>query len=187
MNDDTQLIDETLAGQSAAFGQLVTKYQDGYTTRWLMLQVHWKKPRTWFRTRSSKRFSNCARFRNNRRSTPGSTASPLTWPLAASGGVGPRCRWMVSTNRRVGNQWLSRNRRRTHWNQPNESTSSRGARHFVRRVSDGRRAPRDRWLLLRDDFRDAGFADRHSAQPFASSRLELREHLRIRLKEEHLE
>ena len=28
MNDDTQLIDETLAGQSAAFGQLVTKYQD---------------------------------------------------------------------------------------------------------------------------------------------------------------
>jgi RNA polymerase sigma-70 factor, ECF subfamily len=28
VNDDTQLIDETLAGQSAAFGQLVTKYQD---------------------------------------------------------------------------------------------------------------------------------------------------------------
>ena len=28
MNDDTQLIDETLAGQSAAFGCLVRKYQD---------------------------------------------------------------------------------------------------------------------------------------------------------------
>jgi len=28
VNEDTQLIDETLAGQSAAFGQLVTKYQD---------------------------------------------------------------------------------------------------------------------------------------------------------------
>ncbi|MGC4005300.1 MAG: sigma-70 family RNA polymerase sigma factor [Pirellulales bacterium] len=28
MNDDIQLIDETLAGQSAAFGRLVTKYQD---------------------------------------------------------------------------------------------------------------------------------------------------------------
>jgi RNA polymerase sigma-70 factor (ECF subfamily) len=28
VNDDTQLIDASLAGQSAAFGQLVTKYQD---------------------------------------------------------------------------------------------------------------------------------------------------------------
>jgi RNA polymerase sigma-70 factor (ECF subfamily) len=28
VNEDTQLIDATLAGQSAAFGQLVTKYQD---------------------------------------------------------------------------------------------------------------------------------------------------------------
>lgn len=28
MNDDAQLIDETLAGRSAAFGQLVTRYQD---------------------------------------------------------------------------------------------------------------------------------------------------------------
>jgi RNA polymerase sigma-70 factor (ECF subfamily) len=28
VNDDAQLIDRTLAGQSAAFGQLVTKYQD---------------------------------------------------------------------------------------------------------------------------------------------------------------
>ena len=28
MNDDAQLIDETLAGQSMAFGQLVTRYQD---------------------------------------------------------------------------------------------------------------------------------------------------------------
>jgi RNA polymerase sigma-70 factor, ECF subfamily len=28
VNDDAQLIDETLAGRSAAFGQLVTKYQD---------------------------------------------------------------------------------------------------------------------------------------------------------------
>ncbi len=28
MNDDAQLIDEALAGQSVAFGQLVTKYQD---------------------------------------------------------------------------------------------------------------------------------------------------------------
>ena len=28
MNDDAQLIDETLAGRSVAFGQLVTKYQD---------------------------------------------------------------------------------------------------------------------------------------------------------------
>lgn len=28
MNDDAQLIDQTLAGQSAAFGQLVRKYQD---------------------------------------------------------------------------------------------------------------------------------------------------------------
>ncbi|GAF74594.1 unnamed protein product, partial [marine sediment metagenome] len=28
MNDDAQLIDETLAGHSTAFGQLVLKYQD---------------------------------------------------------------------------------------------------------------------------------------------------------------
>ena len=28
MKDDAQLIDDSLAGQSAAFGQLVTKYQD---------------------------------------------------------------------------------------------------------------------------------------------------------------
>ena len=28
MNDDSQLIDETLSGRSAAFGQLVQKYQD---------------------------------------------------------------------------------------------------------------------------------------------------------------
>ena len=28
MNDDAQLIDEALAGDSAAFGRLVTRYQD---------------------------------------------------------------------------------------------------------------------------------------------------------------
>ena len=170
MKDDAQLIDETLAGDSAAFGQLVTRYQDrlyntlvhvvgstdmaydvvqdAFVQAYVKLEFVRAKP---------------APF------TPGCTVSPSTWPSA---GAGARSRpaSVEQVREATGHEPLDRGPSPDSRLEQQERAQpgATGLGQPQRRASGDLDIARGRRLRVRTNCRNPGSADRHDPQPAAT-------------------
>ena len=94
VNDDAQLIHQTLAGHSAAFGQLVLKYQDRLYNTVFHVVGNAEDAKDVVQDAFVQAFLEGGYVAvRQRRFTPGSTGLPSTWPPATIAGGGPPCRW----------------------------------------------------------------------------------------------
>ena len=96
MNDDAQLIHQTLAGHSAAFGQLVVKYQDRLYNTVFHVVGNAEDAKDVVQDAFVQAFLKVDTLQRAARFTPGSTALPSTWRPPAIAGAGRPCRWTSS-------------------------------------------------------------------------------------------
>ncbi len=91
--EDAQLIDQTLRGQTEAFGQLVLKYQDRLFNTVFHVVGHAEDARDIVQEALVQAFLKLDSFEHRTRFIPGSIVSPSTWPWPIGGGGERRCRW----------------------------------------------------------------------------------------------
>ena len=130
VNDDAQLIEQALAGHSAAFGELVQKYQDRLYNTVFHVVGKAEDAKDVVQDAFVQAFLKLETFRRTARFILGFIGLPLTWPPAAT----------AAAMRRVGGTGPREQRRRNRWwrRQPGE--------RMEREAAAGRSARRSpRW------------------------------------------